>query len=192
MNRFDTDPEFNDAIARIDGWVRRWGSHLLAAARAHSSSEADAQDAVAKCWEVALARWDRLPQEDQVRGWLMGITMNVARSQVRKDQRRHKLVKEYPDEVAPRRNATQRPVEIQLLAEATLREIAGLSDLQREVVVRRIFDGASTEQVARAMDTTEGTIKATLFRALGNLRRVLGADFDEALASISSRGRTST
>ena len=42
----------------------------------------------------------------------------------------------------------------------------GLPDRQREAVVLRFFEALSTEQTARAMQCAEGTVKATLHKAL--------------------------
>ena len=180
-------PTYDDVRPRIARWVSEWGPHVLAVARAHCASEADAHDVVAESWKVVLTQWDRLPPEDQARGWIVGIAVNVARSRARTARRRERLMAENADLVTSRTGARQPDVEVRLLADATWKAIGGLPPLQRDVLLRRIFDGMSTKQVAQAIQRSEGTVKTSLFRALQRLRDELGKDLEDALASVSAR-----
>ncbi len=183
------DPAREAATARIDGWVRKWAGHLLLVARGYCRNEADAQDAVAECWTVALAKWDRLPDEERARGWLIGITVNVARARMRTRRRRSTLESEQSHDVAPVRETRQPPVEVRLLVEAAMELISDLPELQRTVVMHRVIDGLSTKETAQVTGKAEGTVKTSLFRGLKRLREELGADLETALASIGTRNR---
>jgi len=51
--------------------------------------------------------------------------------------------------------------------------VAGLPARQQEVVMLRIFEDLSVRETARAMSCREGTVKALLHKATGNLRQQL-------------------
>ena len=104
------------------------------------------------------------------RTWLLKVTRNVCREHNRR-LRRHEDV----DDLAARES----PV---LAAEAVadtddherLRQaIAALPERQREVVILRMFEDLSVSDTARAMGCREGTVKAHLNKAVGNLRVLL-------------------
>lgn len=181
------DPAFDAAMRRVERWVGEFGGAILAVARAHTDSELDAHDVVSESWEVVLARWDRLPPDARARGWVVGITMNVARARRRNDRRRREIVEEDPSRFAIATDARQTPVEVRMLVDEMWRAIGELPELQRSVVLHRLFDGMSTRETAHAMLRTEGTVKTSLFRALHTLRERLGPNLEAALERITTR-----
>lgn len=56
--------------------------------------------------------------------------------------------------------------------------IAELPELQREVLLLRVVDERSTAEVAQILDRAEGTVKASLHRALTRLRNTVGERHD--------------
>ncbi len=60
---------------------------------------------------------------------------------------------------------------------------------QREVVVLRMFEELSVAETARALGCREGTVKAHLHKAVGNLRDLLGGDLAEGDRPSRGNGR---
>jgi RNA polymerase sigma-70 factor (ECF subfamily) len=97
--------------------------------------------------------------------WLLGIAMNVVRERRRKFRPGPSLSGLDP----PARPAEDVPEHLADLAGALER----LPARQREAVVCRFLRSMSVAQTARAMGCAEGTVKATVFKAMANLRRQL-------------------
>ena len=181
-----TDPALEAARSRIRTWVPRFAHRLFRVARAHTATDADAQDVVQETWQVLLTRWDRLPEERAALGWLIGVTLNIARSRRRNESRREELLEEKGHWVDPPAGARQAPVEARLLVSAVWRAVGDLPELQREAFVARILNGMSTKEVAHAIGRTEGTVKTSLHRALHKLREEFGDSVEAALESIKA------
>ena len=58
-------------------------------------------------------------------------------------------------------------------AEAVRRAIAKLPPKQRATLLLRVYQDCSHEEIATALGSTVGAVKANFFHALGNLRRIL-------------------
>ena len=59
-------------------------------------------------------------------------------------------------------------------AEAVRAAIAKLPPKQRATLMLRVYQECSHEEIATALGSTVGAVKANFFHALGNLRRILG------------------
>ena len=59
-------------------------------------------------------------------------------------------------------------------AEAVRAAIAKLPPKQRATLMLRVYQECSHEEIATALGSTVGAVKANFFHALGNLRRMLG------------------
>ena len=59
-------------------------------------------------------------------------------------------------------------------AEAVRAAIAKLPPKQRATLMLRVYQECSHEEIAAALGSTVGAVKANFFHALGNLRRMLG------------------
>ena len=93
--------------------------------------------------------------------WLLGIAMNV----VRERRRKHRPGGSLQDTpaAAQREGLDER---LGQLAEA----LEKLPARQREALICRFLQGMSVAETARAMGCAEGTVKATVFKAVANLR----------------------
>lgn len=97
--------------------------------------------------------------------WLYRTTRNVC-NEFNRRRRTEPLIDEPADDaMAPHRQVSE------LDTARRVRElVAGLPDRQREVVMLRIFEDLSVRETAYAMGCREGTVKALLHKATGNLR----------------------
>ena len=161
--------------ACLRDWMSRYGSRLLSVARSLSNDLDDAEDLMQETWVVALRRRHTLEADVAVGAWLSRILLNIARGRSRTASRRRRLLARWwrgpeasPPPAVPSASTSER-------TRALLwREIAELPELQRQVLLLRVVEEMSTAETARAIDRAEGTVKASLHRAMRRLERRLG------------------
>lgn len=188
--------------AAFEALVRRHNAMLVRLARARgldSTAEEAAQDA----WLEMLGSLDRFEGRSQVKTWLCGILVNVARAGARKEARSvpfSSLGNEGDDEPAvdPARFAgadhrwaghwTRPPIEWSTPESDTLsaevravveRAIAALPSPQREVIVLRDVEGLDADDVCGVLALTDGNQRVLLHRARSKVRAAVEAHFQE-------------
>lgn len=135
----------------------------------------DAADLAQEVFVRAFKGLGRFKGDASLATWLYRVAVNTSLNRV--SSRR-------PDPVALDSAAqvpaiTDGPLEGVLRSEradAVRRAIAQLPPKQRATVVLRVYQDCSHQEIAAAMGTTVGAVKANLFHALGNLRRMLRHD----------------
>jgi RNA polymerase sigma-70 factor (ECF subfamily) len=109
------------------------------------------------------------------RAWLFGIALNKCRADFRQ-RREAPAPLEDSGEMAPPSTGPS-PVEAAVAVETAAlveRAVLRLPELQRSVVVLRIWNGLSYAEVAEALGRTEATVRSHMFHALEALRKHLG------------------
>lgn len=127
-----------------------------------------AEDAVQEAFLRAYDRWETVQHHERPRAWVARVALNVATSWWR---RYHREQGSPPDRPAP---PDARPMD-----EDLVRLVWALPTRQRHVVALRVLADLSVADTAEALGMAEGTVKATLHRALGRLRDTLTADGGE-------------
>ncbi len=142
---------------------------LLVGARDHFHAREIATDAIARVW----SRW-RLGGVDDFWPYLRVAIVNDLRSQARRKR------------VADRYQETQIPPPADIMIDLTVVQrdeiaaaIARLAPRHRMVLILRFFEDLSTEQTAKMMRCSAGTVKSTTSRALSAMRAVLEEQADE-------------
>jgi len=150
-----------------DGYARLVGAVALVTGDTATAEDA-VQEAVVRAWERA----DRGEQIAALDRWVAAVAMNLSRSGLR-------------------RLRVERRARPRLVAAATVdapsddavdvrRALAALPRRQRETAVLRYYLDLSTEEIAEAMGTSEGTVKSQLSKARAHLAEALrpgdGAD----------------
>jgi RNA polymerase sigma-70 factor, ECF subfamily len=174
-------------------WMRRFTPRLLAVASALARGPDEAEDILQEVWWKAYRKAHARPAGTPLSVWLHTVTLNEGRSRLRRFRRRLRLRELYgpggdphtgPVAAAP---PTPTPVHDQInasLRNAELwRAIAALPPLQREVLLLRLVEDMSTAEAAAAIGRAEGTVKASLHRALARLRETLASG--ESTAAIT-------
>ena len=106
-----------------------------------------------------------------LRGWLCRIALNRARDLVRTRRRRATIVRRIDRaDDAP----VVAPVADALLAERVWREVDGLPEHHRIVLVMHDVEGYTHEEIAQALGIAVGSSRARLSRARAILRGALG------------------
>jgi len=148
---------------------------LLAYARRRTTSQADADDAVAATFIVAWQRLDEALGAEHSLAWLYGVAYRVLANQRRSAARRTRLQRllseqtplHYPD-IAPtaaERNATLTRV---------LNALATLSPGDQEILRLAAFEQLSHSEIAQALGIRPGLVRSRLYRA----RRRLQTSFE--------------
>lgn len=119
--------------------------------------------------EAFLIAWQKLPTlRDPARfsAWLFRIARNLAHRQVATLQ--PVALSQEPPAAEERDGESERIVVL-------MAAVAGLSPGQREVVLRKHFQGATGEQIAEQLGVPTGTVWSRLSRAYAELREQLAA-----------------
>ena len=154
--------------------IRAHSPTLFALARAFTDDDADAEDILQDTWMIAARSAHRRAAGAPIRAWLCTVTLNQARSYLRTRKRRRWLTTLWSSELPTQHNDSRTPsLAIEVQHAALWRAVAALPPLQRDTVLLRIVEDLSTRDAALRMHRAEGTVKASLHRALASLRRVL-------------------
>lgn len=156
----------------VHEWMDRYGGQLETVALAFADGSTEADDILQRTWVTAWRQGAELSPDSHVGAWLHQVTLNIGRSAYRKRAGRRKLFERW----GRRREPVESPPTLseELFRLELWRAVAELPTLQREVLVLRIVEDLSVADTARSLDRAEGTVKASLHRALATLRRRLG------------------
>jgi len=119
-----------------------------------------AEDATQEAFARALARWDRLRSEPWAAGWVTTTALNVARRGLR---RRPVLQPASDPQASP---SPEEAIDL-------WRRVRMLPRRQQEVVVLYYRLQMPVDEIARALGTTDGTVRTHLVRAREALRATL-------------------
>lgn len=143
--------------------------HAYARARLNDTTEAEEVAQEVFVASVKAVRGLRERREPAVRAWFLHICRNKVADHLRRRYREQKA----PTPVAA---VTADPGEVavnRLRAAEVRRAMEGLTDDQRDVVVRRFVLDQSLEEVAAATGRSVGAVKAMQHRALASLGALL-------------------
>ncbi len=131
-----------------------------------------ADDVTSETFERALRQWHTYdPRKGPVRPWLVAIARRVALDHFRSDRRRRDREERYSSQEPQATPA----VEVTELPGEMTTALAGLSDVEREVVALRVLldlDGAET---AAVLGITPSACSTHLHRAMTKMRKDLGS-----------------
>lgn len=159
--------------------ITEYTPRLLPVAAAFAEGDMEAEDILQDVWIHVSRNLHRRPPEAPLGAWLYRITLNVGRSHRRRRRRREGLRigrwgwwnRETDGDLPPTIEGEQAKSRI-------WQTIADLPALQKEVVLLRVVEERSTAEVAEILGRAEGTVKASLHRALGRLRSEIGERHD--------------
>lgn len=160
--------------------IRVHTPQLLGAVRSFTADDAEAEDILQDVWVTAAERAHRRPHGAPLGAWLHAVALNRARSYRRRIRRRRWLATLWATELPPAHDGTRAPSLAAELQRAHLwRAVAELPGLQRDAVLLRVVECLSTREAAQRLGRAEGTVKASLHRGLGTLRRLLNPPPEE-------------
>ena len=155
-----TESDVRTAFEQTKDLVYRFAWRMTGSASA-------AEDITQEVFLSLLSDPDRF---DSSRGELGSFLIAVARNLARKWLRAESRWSEIDDD-----QFSIEPLEIadREISETVAAAVASLPPLQREVLLLAQYEGFSLEEIARALKVEVGAVKARLFRARRNLKRIL-------------------
>jgi len=146
---------FEDAYRSMYGVVFR-------ASMVVSGDRASAEEAAQEAFARALERGEQLAREPWVQGWLITTAMNVAK----RGRRRRSW-------------STRAQNEPDVDTKADIWQgMRQLSTRQQQCVVLHYFADLPLNEIAQALNVSEGTVKFHLSRARRALERTLGVEYE--------------
>jgi RNA polymerase sigma-70 factor (ECF subfamily) len=160
--------------AAFGALVRRYMQPAYAVALARLREPADAEDVCQEAFVAALKRIEECRNPDRFGAWLLTIVRNRAHDFGRQRAVRASLPLD-PEAVAYARDDPHAELERSELRNDLLRAMGTLTDLQREVLLLRDFEGWSHKEIARHLEISEGSARVHLHNGRKALRAELAA-----------------
>lgn len=148
-------------------------AHLVALSVVNEPADAD--DVCQDAFMIALERLDDCRQPDRFLAWLLRIVRNRAHSLHRRERVRAALPLEGAAAEVDRRANPAADAARAELRERLLKEMEGLSEIQREVLLLHDLEGWRHREIAELLGIREGTVRAHLSYARRNMRERLGS-----------------
>ena len=143
-------------------------------ARALSADEHGADDLVQETWLTAMT--GRRPDAGKLRGWLAGVTRNLARQGNRGERRRTR--REAVAASAERLPSTDDVVERMEMHRRVVTAVLDLPPSSREVIVLQYFEGLRPAEVSARLGVPVETVRTRVKRARERLRLELAGHHD--------------
>ncbi|MEU2661577.1 SigE family RNA polymerase sigma factor [Micromonospora sp. NPDC007220] len=163
VSRDPLEEEFRDFVAARSGALLRT-AYLL------SGDWATAEDLLQTALTKTYLAWKRLGGIEAIEPYARRVMINTSTSWWRR--RWHG---ERPTDVLPERAGVDE-IEQQLDRDLLWRHLSALPSRQRAVLVLRFYEDMSEAQTAALLGISPGTVKSQTSRALGTLRRRMGAE----------------
>jgi RNA polymerase sigma-70 factor, ECF subfamily len=158
-----------------DGYPRLVGAVSLVTGDLATAEDA-VQEAVVRAWE----RSERGEQIEVLDRWIAAVAMNLSRSGLRR-LRVERLARPRLVAASTVEGPSEDAVDVR-------RALAALPRRQREAAVYRYYLDLSTQEIAEAMRTSEGTVKSQLSKARAHLAETLtptnGNDEEQSHADV--------
>ncbi len=167
--------------------IRKHTPQLFGVVRSFTADDDEAEDLLQEVWMTVSVQAHKRPATAPIGAWLHTVALNRACSHLRKVRRRRWLLMRWSTALPPQHDETRAPSVREALERARLwRAVGNLPALQRDALLLRIVDGLSTREAAQQLGRAEGTVKASLFRALQNLRCQLNREADASSTDASN------
>jgi len=154
----------------FEALVRRYRGPLLAYCRRVAPRGTPPEDILQQGLLLAWRAVSGGAEVRDARAWLYRIVHNVAITAVRAGG-------ELPEDIltAPGAPGVEQLVEQRMAAREALAGLAGLPDLQRQVMVSAAIDGRSHDEIAAALGLSSGSVRGLIYRARSTLRAAAAA-----------------
>ena len=174
--------------AAFEQLVRSLGGKMLATALRILRSEDDAKDAVQDAFLSAYRALPTFDGQSLISTWIHRICVNAALQKLRKRKRQREQPIEnllpgfksdgHQDHRSPKwREITESELERQETRQIVRDSIEELPEIYRNVMLLRDIEDMSTEETAKVLGITDGTVKTRLHRARLALRGLLEPHF---------------
>jgi len=180
------DEKKRDDDARIVVWsqrdpaafVRLYRRHYDAIFRycAHRLFErTTAEDITSEAFLKVIESFESFRGDDiQFRNWLYRIATNAVNQHLRRSARRSRLLTIVREQTSDRTSDSKESSEKwNLLRDAVL----ALKPRYQTIITLRFFENMKLTEIAEVLDSSPGTVRSQLARALARLKKILGPKF---------------
>jgi RNA polymerase sigma-70 factor (ECF subfamily) len=158
-------------LAAWDELVRRWNDRLLYYVRRLIDDEQDATNALQDVWLHAIRGIRSLREGSRLAPWLYTIVRRTAMTHFRRDYLRRE---ESATELFAGESGEFPEEQLQLdNAELVHYGLGQIGLPEREVLTLFFLEDLTIKEIAELLGIPRGTVKSRLFKARGDLRRVL-------------------
>jgi RNA polymerase sigma-70 factor (sigma-E family) len=154
-------------VLQFEEYVRTRQDALLRSARRLVPDPVDAQDLVQTALVRTFPRWDCIADKTLADAYMRRVMINTRTEWWRSRRLEEVPTGDLPD--ASVDDGTEQRADREMLRDV----MSVLAPKQREVVMLRHYRQLTTEETARALGMSTGTVKSTLHRALARLRHEL-------------------
>lgn len=154
----------NGAVLEFEEYVRTRQDALLRSARRLVPDPMDAQDLVQTALVRTYPRWDRIADKTLADAYMRRVMINTRTEWWRNRRLDEVATGDLPDTGVD--DGAEQRADREMLRDV----LKVLAPKQRQVVIMRHYGQLSTEETARALGMSTGTVKSTLHRALARLR----------------------
>ena len=178
---------WNEIAENADSGAKRliaeYGDRLFTAACRIVQDDSEAEDLVFRTFERAIAKIGQYDGRCQFFSWLYSVMLNFRRMDLR---RKGANALDFEEELPETENPAPDPAEALALksdASSVWAAIARLAEPLRTVVVLHYFEDFDLKEIAALLDLPLGTVKFRLYRARGELARMLLQTFSGDVSS---------
>lgn len=159
---------FEQIVVRHQNRVYRMALHML-------NSDEDA-------WDVSQAIFLKIyharttyTENAKFTTWLYRIANNAIIDRLRQIKRESRLqsLDDMIQEPESTLHSAQDNLTLGEVKAKMVQALQGLSERQRSMVIMKYYEGFSVKEISEVFDCADGTVKATLFQAIRNVRRRL-------------------
>ncbi|MBA0053834.1 SigE family RNA polymerase sigma factor [Streptomyces sp. AJS327] len=152
-------------VLDFEEYVRTRHDVLLRSARRLISDPVDAQDLLQTALVRTYGHWDGIADKSLADAYLRRVMINT-----RTEWWRSRRLQEVPTENLPEVDSVEDGAEQRANRALLMEVLTVLAPKQRSVVILRHWEQMSTEETARALGMSPGTVKSTLHRSLARMR----------------------
>jgi RNA polymerase sigma-70 factor (ECF subfamily) len=157
----------------FDRLVERYQRDVYRLCYRFVNNHEDANDLAQEAFIKAYRALDRFRGQSAFSTWLYRIAVNTC---LNFRAARKPPADELPEALADGRARADEGLLSEERARGVREAIKKLPEKQRATLILKTYHDLSHEEVARVLGSTVGTVKANLFHALGNLKRILAGE----------------
>ncbi len=157
----------------FDGLVERHQRSIYRLCYRYAGNHHDANDLAQESFLKAYRALGRFRGDSAFATWLHRIAVNTCLNHKVAHKRQ---MEELSDSVAAPGGGHGKALEEADERRRVRAAVEHLPEKQRKTLLLKVYDEMTHEEVARTLGSSVGTVKANLFHAVANLRKILGRD----------------